>query len=143
VALFNMTATASGAASALTVNPTVTADPSLLAAATTAAGAPGDGGNLQAIIATEDQALSGRLNVKQSLAKIVSDFGVSAQSAKDAASFDGAVLQHLKDARESASGVSTDDEMVSLTRAQHSYEAMSKVITTANAMLDTLMSLVS
>ena len=65
------------------------------------------------------------------MAKIVSDFGTAAADAQNAASFNGSMLQSLQNARNSASGVSLDDEMVSLMQEQHAYEAMAKVINTA------------
>ena len=39
------------------------------------------------------------------------------------------------------SGVSLDDEMVNLMQVQHAFEALSRVITTGDSMLTTLMSI--
>ena len=75
------------------------------------------------------------------MAKIVSDFGTAASDSQNAATFDKSMLQNLQDTRNSVSGVSLDDEMVGLMQAQHAYLALSKVITTAGDMLDTLMQL--
>jgi len=77
------------------------------------------------------------------MAKIVSDFGTAASDSQNAATFDASMLQNLQDARSSVSGVSLDDEMVGLMQSQHAYEALAKVITTAESMLETLIQLKS
>ncbi|MBK7858990.1 MAG: flagellar hook-associated protein FlgK [Archangiaceae bacterium] len=130
-------------AATLSINAAVLADPKLLAGAASAATVPGDGTNFQALIGTESTALSGGLDALDALASIVSGYGASAASARATADADGAVLDHATSLRESVSGVSVDEEMIELTKAQRGFEAAMKVITTANEMLDTLMSLKS
>jgi flagellar hook-associated protein 1 len=140
-ALFTTSATSLGAAANLQVNGAIAANVSLFAAASSAATAPGDASNLQAIIGTETSALSSGLDVNGSVSRITSQYGTAAASAQNANEGDKAVLGNVTAMRQSVSGVSIDEELVSLQQAQRSYEALTKVITTTNAMLDALMAL--
>jgi len=130
------------AATNLAVDPALLADPSLIAAAGSATSGPGDSTNLQAIIATESAGLTGGLNVQQGMAKLTSDFGIAVNMVDDNSAFDKNLLADLTSARESSSGVSVDDELIHLTAAQTAYNALTKVITTTNTLLDTLMKLI-
>lgn len=140
--LFTPAASASGAASSMAVNPVIQADPTLVGAAASAATVPGDASRLLALIGTESTPMSGGTDAGGTLATIISTFGNSARRAKSTSEQDKALLTNLSTQRESVSGVSIDEEMISLTKSQRAYEAVSKVIVAANDMLDTLMSLV-
>jgi len=135
--------TSLNAAATITIDPALASNPSLLAAAGSATSGPGDATNLAAMVATQSAPLSNGLDVQKGMAKIVSDFGTAASDSQNAATFDASMLQNLQDARSSVSGVSLDDEMVGLMQSQHAYEALAKVITTAESMLETLIQLKS
>jgi flagellar hook-associated protein 1 len=139
--LFTVPATSVGAATQIAVNAAIVADPKLLAAATTLPAASGDNRNVLALIATESQALAGGNNPVVTFQKIVTGFGTSTSQAQAMADHDGAMATHLRQLRDATSGVSLDEEMVNLTKAQKAYEAVAKVIATADQMLETLMSL--
>jgi flagellar hook-associated protein 1 FlgK len=139
--MFTVGATSAGAAAQIAVDPTLAGNSSLLAAASTAAGAPGDNTNLSALIATEQSALPTGGNPGATFAGIVAQFGGVSQRASAMSAQDGSILDNLSQLRESTSGVSIDEEMVNLTAAQNAFDAMSKVITTASTMFDTLMTL--
>ncbi len=134
-------ATSAGAAGRLAVDPTVDANPSLLGAASSAGTVPGDGTALLALIGTETQALSTGLDASGALSNLISDFGASASRLAAAAQHDGALLDNVTAMRESVSGVSIDEEMINLTKAQRSFEAVMKVMKTTDEMLQTLLSL--
>ena len=68
-------------------------------------------------------------------------FGAATARAERAAAHEGGLLTHLQTLRESISGVSIDEELVELTRAQRAYEAVGKVIRTTDEMLETLLQL--
>jgi len=144
-AIFTVGAATAGAAGAIAVNAVLAADPRRLAAAGAAtsptSAAPGDVTALQALLATETTALSGGLSAQDGLARITSDFGVAARAASSLADHDAAMHDNLLTLRESASGVSIDEELIALQKAQRGYQAISRVIQTSSAMLDTLMSL--
>lgn len=130
------------AAKNIAVAQEVDADPSLIAAAGSASAGSGDATNLQLVIATEGAKLSNGLNARDGFAKLTSDFGIAVNTVNDSAAFDKNLLTDVTSARESASGVSNDDEMIKLTQAQTAYNALTKVIVTSNAMLDTLMKII-
>jgi flagellar hook-associated protein 1 len=139
--LFDVSATAQGAAASLALSAAVAADPRALAAAS-AAGVPGDNTNLLSLIGTESQALTtSGLDPGNTLSSITSQFGAAAQRAQALSEQDAAIQDHLQSLRQSTSGVSVDEELVLMQKAQRAYEAIAKVIQTASDMFDTLMQL--
>jgi flagellar hook-associated protein 1 FlgK len=115
------------------------ADPALFPGGNSAA--PGDGTAVQAIIGTGDLTLSSGTTVSGALARITSDFGATASRVATMNEGDLAITGQLQSMRESASGVSIDEELVNMQKAQRAYEAVTRVIKTADEMLQTLMSL--
>ncbi|MEW6433353.1 MAG: flagellar hook-associated protein FlgK [Myxococcota bacterium] len=138
---FAVAASAVGAARTLAVDPGLLANPDQLGAAASAAGVPGDASNLFAIIQTESAALSGGLDVFDTLAAAIASWGSAVDSARTAQGRDGAVRDQLTALREATAGVSIDEEMIALTTSQRAYEAVLKVIQTTDEMLDSLMKL--
>lgn len=137
--LFTNVTTVTGAAKAMTFNSAFTADPSLFPAGTTSA--PGDATGVQALINTESAALSTGVPAAGVLTRMTSDYGAATQRASSMNEGDAAMRSHLDGLRQSASGVSVDEELVNMQKAQRAYEAVSRVIKTADSMLETLMSL--
>jgi flagellar hook-associated protein 1 FlgK len=139
--LFTVGPAAAGAASRLTLDATVKANPTLLAAASSPATVPGDGSNVLALVNTEAAALSSGLDAGSTLSQITSQFGSAASRALAVFEQDSGILAHLSTMREAVSGVSIDEEMINLTKAQRAFEATMKVITTADEMLESLLNL--
>jgi flagellar hook-associated protein 1 FlgK len=139
--LLDAGASATGAARALQVHSAVLGNPSAFAAASSATTVPGDASNVFNLINTENTALSSGTSAVSTIANIIGQYGSSTERAKATAEHENALLGNLNTLRQSASGVSIDEEMISLTKAQRAYQAVAKVITTTDSMLDTLMSL--
>lgn len=139
-ALFE-TGAVQGAARRFSVNAAITAAPSLLAATRTFPPPAGDNTVVRELVDTESQGVIGGVTPSVSLGRIVSGFGAHASSADAALEHAGALADQLRGLRDAASGVSIDEELVALTRAQRAYEATAKVIQTADSLLDTLMKL--
>lgn len=64
--------------------------------------------------------------------------GVETQSAQRQADIQGQTADQIDGARESASGVNTDEEMVAMVQFQHAYEAAARFLTAIDQMLDVL-----
>ncbi len=73
---------------------------------------------------------------------LVTRLGVDVASANDAATTAESISQQADFRRQSVSGVSTDEELVNMLRVQQAYQAAAKMITAADEMLKTLISLV-
>jgi flagellar hook-associated protein 1 FlgK len=137
--LFEVTS-AAGAASQISVNAAISSNPDLLATRQ-AGGGTGDGSNVLAMIATESTTLSSGLGATDTLSRITSTFGTAAQTASASSDADQSMKSHLETLRQSASGVSSNDELVDMQKNQQAYAAMAKVITTTSAMLDSLLAI--
>lgn len=138
--VFTVQATATGAARTIAIDPAVAANVSLLPAAG-APGAPGDGTIAQALVNTENQALSGGRSAEAELASLTANYGATTARVTAESEGDQAVLNNLSSLRQAVSGVSIDEELVNMQRSQRAYEAVSRVIKTADQMLETLLSL--
>src|SRR6185295_15616065 len=72
---------------------------------------------------------------------IVGTFGSALQSVNNQLSSHDAVNTMLLQQRASVSGVNLDEEMTNLMMYQRAYQASAKIVTTADALLDTVLSL--
>jgi flagellar hook-associated protein 1 FlgK len=117
-------------------------DPSQVAAAT-AAGAPGDNTNALAITQLANNAISSLGNDTFSgyYGGVVSTVGSIKQSTSDGLTFDNNLLSQIQARRDSASGVSLDEEATNLIMFQRSYEAGAQVIKVADELVQTLLNI--
>ena len=70
--------------------------------------------------------------------KLITGFGVTVAASRQVAANQNVLTAQVDAARESVSGVNVDEEMVNLLTAQRGYEAASRVLTTLDSVLDTL-----
>jgi len=75
------------------------------------------------------------------LSSFESSIGIASQSAQRLREFNQSIFNTLRQARDSVSGVSLDEEMTNLIKYQHAYTAAAKLVTTADQMLETLLNL--
>lgn len=76
------------------------------------------------------------------LSNVVADIGLSSASAKQNADIHATLAEQAQTRRSSVSGVSTDEELTHLIQAQSAYAAASKVVTTADQMMQDLLNMV-
>ena len=132
-------------ASQFAVNPAIISNPSLIAASSTAAGAPGDSSNMLALIGIRGAAAPTGSTLGSSFddfySGLVSGMGLAAQTANRDVDTADTVVNTLEDRRSQVSGVSLDEEMTNLVKFQHAYSAAGRAMSTLNDMLDTLVHL--
>jgi len=128
----------------VTLNPDILNDPNLIAASTALGGIPGNADNAIAINALRTRlTMNGATTTFDDAANtLVSRIGYDVQAAKASASNQADMMTYLENYRESVSGVSLDEEMVNLVKFQAAYDAAAKMISMADEMLDSLMSIV-
>ena len=126
----------------IAVSANIEADVNLIAAASTAAGAPGDESNALAIANLQNGAFMSGATFHDFHDSLVTDVGSDVAQATTFKGHQETMLSSLENYREEVSGVSLDEEMVNLVQYQTAYQAAAKIINTVNTMLDTLMNIV-
>ncbi|MDQ1660699.1 MAG: flagellar hook-associated protein 1 [Blastococcus sp.] len=140
--MFGQTPTTAPLITAANITMLIT-DPSELAAAAvspTAAGGvtSGDGGNADAMF----QLRLTTNGVDATYRKMIVAAGVETATATGNLATQSVVSSNVDSARDSVSGVSTDEEMTNMLQFQHGYQAAGKLVETINSMLDDLMAMV-
>lgn len=136
-------------ASNITVNPTISADPTQIVTAGTGGGA-GDGSVAQTIasLANGWSALQ-KISVSPPVSGTsftnfysanISQLGEDVAEANSTKSNEDALVSGLTNQRQSVSGVSLDEEMSNLIKFQNSYAAAARLVTMMDDMLNTIVS---
>lgn len=137
---FTQPAVVQGAASAMAVDPTIIADPTLLANADPALGT-GDNSGLIALAALRDQPLAGsgssQTFVDEGL-RMMTSLGFMVQDAKADQDIAALRVDSLASMRDSLTGVSVEEELTRLQGFQRASEASARVLQTVDSLLGNL-----
>lgn len=136
--LFDVPAQSEGAARGIRLGAAVAGNIFAVAAASDAASLPGGSGNAVQLVNVFDTALSGGRTAAQSYGDIVGFIGQRKSSVEQAVETQAAIKEQVQAMREATSGVSLDEEMVSLTRYQRAYAAAGRVLSTVDELMQDL-----
>jgi len=128
--------TGSATAATVAVNPAVVANPSLLAAASSATNGANDGSNAQALAALATAATG----PDQLYRTFITNVGSQVQSATSQSGAETALFQALQANLAAVTGVNTDQQTVDMLSYQQAYQASAKVISTVTTMIQSLLS---
>ncbi|MGC8862524.1 MAG: flagellar hook-associated protein FlgK [Armatimonadota bacterium] len=118
------------------VRPELVTNPDLVATSTT--GRAGDNSLAVAIAALRSTPMIGSLTIGGAYAKLVAQVGSHTRESNTRKEVQSLVLEQLEYQRQSAAGVSLDEEMVNITKFQQAYTAAARMVTTIDEMLDTI-----
>ena len=126
------------------VDADIAADSNKIAASATVDGIPGDNSNALSIAELQNTSMmnSGTTTFDRYYNSMVSDVGNKVQQANVSYDHHSAMVSQLENYRESISGVSLDEEMVSLMQYQLAYNAAAKLISTTDELLQSLINMV-
>ena len=135
--------TGTGAAD-MQVNDLLVNDLNLIAAAPDAGGVPGDAGNAVVIANLQHkQVLSGNTaTFDEFFGALVGEVGNEILAVNAYYQHQSDMVTQLENYRESISGVSLDEEMVNLVKFQSAYDASAKLISIADELIQTVLSIV-
>ena len=141
---FTPIAGVAGAAGQVQVAAVVVADPRLIAAAQTAAGAPGDNGNARALGTLQTTSLTalGNTTLSNYFLGLVGEAGTKVQANENSLNFQQSLLRESQARRESVSGVNLDEEMTNLIVFQRAFQAASVLVRTGDEMYQTILDMV-
>jgi flagellar hook-associated protein 1 len=98
-----------------------------------------DNRNVKAMLGVFDQRIAGGVTANDAYADLLSDVGTRSSTAATSQTMSLQSLNDAKLARDSASGVSLDEEAAHLLQYQQAYQAAAKLIATAQSMFDSVM----
>lgn len=125
----------------LNINQDLVNDPNKIAVSSDGTASNGDvATSIADLVNTKDSTGN---TIVDNYTSLISNIGSDTQYATNQADSYSTLLTQLNTQKSSYSGVSLDEEMTNVIQYQRSYEACAKVITTANAMLETLITMVS
>ncbi|MBI3608257.1 MAG: flagellar hook-associated protein FlgK [Nitrospirae bacterium] len=118
-------------------------DPDKIAAASSAAGVPGDNRNAVLLAQLQDKAVTalGGATLHGFYSGFIGDVGSEAQSAQRSVKAQEIIGEQLDRMRGETSGVSLDEEMTNLIKYQRAFEASARLITVADDLLKTILSM--
>jgi flagellar hook-associated protein 1 FlgK len=139
---FTALGASAGAASAMAVDPAVAADPTKVAAASIATS--GDNQNATAIAAlASKKVMSGNsATFNDAWAGLVYAVGQDTQTAQNQQQAHTSVVQQIQTLQDSVSGVSLDEEAMSMTKFQRAYQANAQLFSLVNSTLNSLLQMV-
>lgn len=127
----------------MAVNSAIEGNSDLIAAAGAGEGLPGGNSTAIAIASLQTTAtMPGSSTFDAYYNSLVGQVGADVQAANFNQKHQQTMVENLKEYRQEVSGVSLDEEMVNLIQFQQAYSAAAKLITTADEMVDTLLSMV-
>ena len=137
--LFTPSATVKGAAHAMSIDPGIQGHPEWLGASSTSTDVPGGNDVASALANISRLALPGGGTAAERYALIASNVGVLRSATDSELTMREDTMATATTLRESASGVSTDEEMIHLQQYQRAFEASTRVLRAVDELFDTLM----
>ncbi|HHJ53452.1 MAG TPA: flagellar hook-associated protein FlgK [Caldithrix abyssi] len=122
------------------VDDAVLDDPSLIATRLPGEG-DGSGSIAQAISDLQSEKVIGGVTINDYYNGLISDVGSKIHEADFMEQSQQLVVQQIKNQKEAVTGVSLDEEMTKLVQFQQAYSAAAKIVTTVNAMVDTVLNM--
>lgn len=116
----------------------VAGNPAAIAASSTVGGLPGGSDNAVALADVFNTGLSGGRTAAETYGDIVGYVGQRKSAIEQSVETQQAIKEQVQAMRESVSGVSLDEEMVSLTKFQRAYEAAGRVLSTVDQLMQDL-----
>ena len=137
--LFDVGPTSTDAARTIRLGAAVAGNPAAIAAASSSVSVPGGSDNAVALADVFNQALPDGRTAAETYGDIVGSIGQHKSATAQAVETQNAIKQQIQAMRESVSGVSLDEEMVSLTKYQRAYEAAGRVLSTVDELMQDLL----
>ena len=133
---------AAGAASALSVNATVAADPNLVVAAGVASAGDNQAARQIADLRDARVMFGNTATLHDAWGRLIYQAGTDTQVARQEQRSRGEIILQVEALRDSISGVSLDEEAANMIRFQRAYEANARFFTTVDQSIETLINMV-